>query len=830
MGSTLESPCSSRRDLPQSSKSVVTKNYQHVLALVFAVSEINENPKILPNVSLGFHIPESYFSQKRSYHIAVELFSTQYRFVPNYSCDVQNSLIGVIGGLGAETSHHLAAILDIYKFPQFTYGDFVPMLRDHSHSLSLYRMTPNEIHQYKGIVQLLLHFKWIWVGLMTMDEETGELFLGNLLPILSQNSICAAFAEKIPSKGFFGDILNFQGKWGKIFVDVMKSKANTIILHGEALTMITLRGLLHEGESENGKSFGKVWIMVAQMDLVAMSMHKDWDIEAFHGALAFTTHSHEVPGFQNFLQKLNPHSMKGNGFIRPFWEQAFDCSFPNFHFNGDDVDTCTGEEKLQNLPGPFFEMSITGHSYSIYNAVQALANSVHAMYSSKSKVTVGRRKLQHKDMQPWKLHPILRSISFNNSAGEIVHLNENGELTMGFDITNLITFPNKSFVRMKVGRMDPWAPPGKDLRIDEGAIVWPRSFNQVMPLSLCNDNCQPGYQKKKKEGEPFCCYDCISCPKGKISHEKDADFCTMCQKDHYPNKVKNFCIPKLITFLSFKDPLGMSLAIFALLFSLITALVLGAFIMHRDTPIVKANNRSLTYTLLISLLLCFPCALLFIGRPVKVMCLLRQVAFGMVFSVAVSSVLAKTITVVLAFMATKPGSSMRKYVGKNVANSIVLLCSLVQGNICTVWLTINPPFPDSDMNSVTEEIVLECNEGSVTMFYCVLGYMGFLAIVSFTVAFQARNLPDTFNEAKLITFSMLVFCSVWLSFVPTYLSTKGKDMVAVEIFSILASSAGLLGCIFFPKCYIIVLRPEKNNAQGGLQHDKIYHNYESHKQ
>ncbi|XP_063158738.1 vomeronasal type-2 receptor 26-like [Candoia aspera] len=756
------------------------------------------------------------FMAKWTYFASLELLSTQGRFIPNYKCDIQEKTVSVVAGPNANICPFMPNILNVYKMPQLIYGS-APMIDKREHTVFFHRFFPNEELQTKGILQLLLHLRWTWIGLISQRDESGERFVRNALALFSQKGICFDFMEEVAKESFSSDMDGVFKYYIEMYKVVMKSIANVVILYCEnhVVTIFRVFPYLSEYEDIPVRRKDKVWIMPAQMEFTSVPFQKIRPLDFIHGAISFAVSSKEVTGFKTFLQTRSPTSEEEDHLIRLFWGQAFACSFPKDMLDEDTGGLCTGEEKLGTLPNSVFETSMTGQSYSIYNAVYAVAHALKAMFSSSSKhrARADSGRLMILNQETWQLHHFLRTVLFNNSIGEKVFFNENGELETGLDIINWITFPNQTFLKVKVGKIDPLASPEEPFTIAEENIIWPTMFNQALPLSVCNDNCYSGHSKIKIEGKPFCCYDCLPCGKGKISNKIDADDCFQCSEDQYPNEAHNLCIEKHITFLSYEEPLGITLATVALLFFVISALVLGIFIKQWDTPIVKANNRNLTYILLIALLLSFLCSLLFIGQPDQAKCLMRQPAFGIIFSIALSCILGKTAIVVLAFMATKPGSQIKKWVGKRLANTIVLSCSLVQGIICVVWLAFFPPFPDSDMYSMAEEIVLECNEGSATMFYTVLGFMGFLTATSFMVAFLARNLPDSFNEAKFITFSMLVFCSVWVSFVPTYLSIKGKYMVAVEIFSILASAAGLLGCIFFPKCYILLLRPDLNRKE-----------------
>nr|XP_008113552.1 PREDICTED: vomeronasal type-2 receptor 26 isoform X2 [Anolis carolinensis] len=115
----------------------------------------------------------------------MELLSTWGKFFPNYKCDTQDNLAAVIGGPTSDVCLFMADILRTYKFSQITYGS-APLMDNKKEAVFFHNMFPSTTHQYTGILDLILHFQWKWIGLVYFNREMGERFVHKVLPMFMQ--------------------------------------------------------------------------------------------------------------------------------------------------------------------------------------------------------------------------------------------------------------------------------------------------------------------------------------------------------------------------------------------------------------------------------------------------------------------------------------------------------------------------------------------------------------------------------------------------------------------------------------------------------------------
>ncbi|XP_075433879.1 extracellular calcium-sensing receptor-like [Ascaphus truei] len=775
-----------------------TQRYQNMRAMIFAVGEINKNPDLLPNITLGFQIFDTCTGTRRAADGTFWMLSggQGQGSIPNYRCHKGPPLAGVIGDSGSTRSILMAHMLGLYRYPQISFFATSSLLSDRIQFPSFFRTVPSDVFQSRGLAQLVSYFNWTWVGLLAADNDYGqEGILATKMEILRAGA-CIAFIESIL-------ISQSDSNAPHLSRVIAESNANVVVVFSSDLYFIPV-----VEELLRLNVMGKSWVASESWSTSALlSKERYWGV--LRGTIGFAIHSGPIPGFREFLSASNPQKTPDDSLMMEFWEQNFGCKWERLGTqlpNGTRL--CTAQESLGST---FSGFNILGGTYNIYIAVYTLAWALQDILTRrlKSCPKSSGKCTETLAFQPWEVLHSMKSVRFKTKDDKDVYFDSNGDIPALYDIVNWQISSQGTIEHVKVGSYDAIAIPGHTFMVNTTTIQWAMGDTQV-PLSVCSTSCSSGFRKAAIRGKPVCCFQCVPCPQGEISNHTDSIDCLRCPWDQLPSVQQDRCIPKTIEFLSYEEPLGAALVATSVISSMIPVALLGLFSHYKSTPIIRANNYSLSCLLLVSLSLCFLCSLAFIGYPQPEKCLFRQVAFGMVFALCVSCVLAKTITVVIAFKATRPGSSLRKWTGTNVSFFVIVLSVLIQFCVCLIWLLNSPPFPEHNMQTQPGIIIVECNEGSPPAFWCMLGYLSLLATISFILAFLARQLPDSFNEAKFITFSMLAFLSVWLSYIPASLSARGKYTVAMEIFAILSSTWALLVCIFVPKCIIVLFRPELN--------------------
>uniref|UniRef100_A0A8C6TL66 G-protein coupled receptors family 3 profile domain-containing protein n=1 Tax=Neogobius melanostomus TaxID=47308 RepID=A0A8C6TL66_9GOBI len=729
-------------------------DFQFAQAMLFAIAEINNSSDILPGLSLGYKMYDACGSIARAVSGALALANgNEATFVGRKISG--GDIIYKSCNVCFQISHFAtcACLSDKAKYPSF------------------FRTIPSDLYQSRALAQLVRHFGWTWVGAIRTNDDYGNNGMVTFTETANQLGICLEYSVSFFRTDPEEKILNI--------VNVIKHSSAKVIV--AFMSYMDIDVIIHKLSYHNVS--GYQWVGSEGWILNAPTAALD-ENHILDGAIGVSIPEAHVRGIEEFMMDVKPLNSSGNQLFTKFWEALFSCEFnsKNNHKR------CTGTEDLSDVKNSFTDMSLMPIFNNVYKGVYAVAHALHKILKCNKTCDT------NVTLDP-SMH--LRNIRFQTKEGEEVYFNENGDPAAKYEIINWQPTAQGTVEFVTVGLYDASLP------VDRQGVIH-RGYNMKQySTSICSKPCLPGTRKVLQKGKPVCCYDCTPCAEGEISNTTD----------FWSNAQRVACVKKETEFLSYEEIMGALLTAASLFGTCMTCVVAWIFLKYRKTPIVRANNSELSFLLLFSLSLCFLCSLTFIGRPTEWSCMLRHIAFGITFVLCISCVLGKTIVVLMAFRAKRPGSNIMKWFGPLQQRLSVIAFTLIQVLICVLWLTISPPFPFKNMKLFTYKIIMECAMGSAIGFWAVLGYIGLLAVLCFVLAFLARKLPDNFNEAKFITFSMLIFCAVWITFIPAYVSSPGKFSVAVEIFAILASSFGLLLCIFVPKCYVILFKPEKNTKK-----------------
>ncbi|XP_004863765.1 taste receptor type 1 member 1 [Heterocephalus glaber] len=780
----LHSDCLQVRHSPQvtlcdRANSFNGHGYHLFQAMRLSVEQINNSTALLPNVTLGYEL-QDVCSESATVYAVLHALSRQGTYHVEMQGDLYQYSPRAMAVIGPDTTNNAgtaAALLSPFLVPLISYEASSMVLSAKQLYPSFLRTIPSDRYQVETIVLLLQTFGWIWISLVGSSGDYGELGVEALEDLATQQGICIAYKGIVHSSARVGD----QEMQGMMRGLVQARTTVVVVFSSRQLAKVFFGSVILANLT------GKVWI-ASEDWAISTHISRMSGIQGIGMVLGVAIQQRLVPGLEEFEEA---YARANKGAPRPCSRGSW-CSTNQL---------CRECQAFTAYTMPMLGAFSMSSAYNVYQAVYAVAHGLHQLLGCVS------GSCSKGQVYPWQLLEQIYKVNFLLHE-DTVAFDKNGDPLGSYDIIAWDwSGPMWTF---RVVGSSTWPP--VQLDINKTNIRWPGKDNQV-PTSVCTRDCAEGHHRVVV-GFYHCCFECVPCEAGTFLNKSDLYRCQPCGREEWSPEASHTCFPRTEVVLTWRWPISWVLLAANTLLLLLLVGTTGLFAWHLDTPVVKSAGGRLCFLMLGSLA-GGSCSLYgFFVEPTLPMCLLRQALFSLGFAIFLSCLMIRSFHLVIIFkFATKVPTSYHAWVRNHGPGLFVMLSSMAQVLICLTWLVVWTPLPTREYRRFPQLVVLECTEAISPGFLLAFTYNGLLSVSAFACSYLGKDLPENYNEAKCVTFSLLLNFVSWITFFTMASVYQGPLLSVINVLAALTSLSGGFSGYFLPKCYVILCRPDLNNTE-----------------